>query len=247
MRRTAIVTGASRGLGSALARALAADGWNLVVDARGAADLARAADLVDAAGPGSVEAVPGDIADPRHVAALVEAAESAGPLTLVVNNAGTLGPSPLPPLADVGLDDLRDTLVTNVVAPLGLIQAALPALRRHEGTIVDVTSDAAVEGYEGWGAYGASKAAFEQLSRVLAAEEPTVRVYWVDPGDMNTRMHQDAFPGEDVSDRPDPATRAPAIVRLVAERPPSGRYRVDDLLAARPTGAPGSLLEEVPS
>src|ERR671913_274092 len=203
MRRTAIVTGASRGLGSALARALAADGWNLVVDARGAADLARATDHIAAAGPGSVEAIPGDIADPRHVATLVDAAESAGPLTLLVNNAGTLGPSPLPPLASVP----------------------------------------AVEGYEGWGAYGASKAAFEQLSRVLAAEEPTVRVFWVDPGDMNTRMHQDAFPGEDISDRPDPSTRAPAIVRLVAERPPSGRYRVDDLLAARPTGASGPAAE----
>ncbi|HKH06778.1 MAG TPA: SDR family oxidoreductase [Acidimicrobiales bacterium] len=243
MRRTAIVTGASRGLGSALARALAADGWNLVVDARGAADLARATDHIAAAGPGSVEAIPGDIADPRHVAALVDAAESAGPLTLLVNNAGTLGPSPLPPLASVRPEDLAATLATNVVAPLGLIQAALPALRRHGGTIVDVTSDAAVDGYEGWGAYGASKAAFEQLSRVLAAEEPTVRVFWVDPGDMNTRMHQDAFPGEDISDRPDPSTRAPAIVRLVAERPPSGRYRVDDLLAARPTGASGPAAE----
>jgi NAD(P)-dependent dehydrogenase (short-subunit alcohol dehydrogenase family) len=233
MRRTAIVTGASRGLGSALARHLAADGWDLVVDARHEDDLAAARSEIDTAGPGQVVAIPGDVADPAHVDALVAAATSGDGFTLLVNNAGTLGPTPLPRVADLRPEDLEWTLRANVVVQLGLIQAALPHLRRAAGTIVDVTSDAAVEGYEGWGAYGASKAAFEQLSRVLAAEEAAagVRVYWVDPGDMRTRMHQDAFPGEDISDRPTAASRAPGIARLVDERPPSGRYRVEDLLA----------------
>jgi NAD(P)-dependent dehydrogenase (short-subunit alcohol dehydrogenase family) len=240
MRRTAIVTGASRGLGLALARHLAAAGWNVVADARGAAALAAAADEVDAAGPGAVVAIPGDIAQPAHAAALVAAAAELGGPHLLVNNAGTLGPSPLPRLADLDAADLAATLAINTVAPLHLVQAALPALRARRGTVVDITSDAAVEGYEGWGAYGASKAALEQLSRVLAAEEPDVAVYWVDPGDMNTRMHQDAFPGEDVSDRADPAARAPAIADLVDRRPPSGRYRVDDRLARPPAGPGGS-------
>jgi NAD(P)-dependent dehydrogenase (short-subunit alcohol dehydrogenase family) len=254
MRRTAIVTGASRGLGLALAHHLAATGWNLVVDARGATALAAAADQLEAAArragadrpsaddrPAAVVALPGDIADPRHVAALVAAAAELGGPDLLVNSAGTLGPSPLPRLADVDPADLAATLATNVVAPLGLIQAALPALRDRHAVIVDVTSDAAVEGYEGWGAYGASKAAFEQLSRVLAAEEPDVAVYWVDPGDMNTQMHQDAFPGEDISDRADPADRAPVIARLVDDRPPSGRYRVDDLLSGAARVVPESI------
>ena len=231
MRHTAIVTGASRGLGLALAHELAAAGWDIVADARGATALAAAADRIEAAGPGEVVAIPGDVGDPAHVAALVAAAEQLGGPHLVVNNAGTLGPSPLPRLAEVDPAAVAATLATNVVAPLRLIQATLPALRGHRGVIVDVTSDAAVEGYEGWGAYGASKAAFEQLSRVLAAEEPDVAVYWVDPGDMRTRMHQDAFPGEDISDRAEAGSRAPAIVALVADRPPSGRYRVEDLLA----------------
>ena len=204
MRRTALVTGASRGLGRALAERLAADGWNLVVDARDAGALAEARTAIDAAGPGSVVALPGDVADPVHAAALVTAAAGLGRFELVVNNAGSLGPSPLPHLRD------------------------------HHGALVNVTSDAAVEGYEGWGGYGASKAALEQLSRVLAAEEDSVRVYWVDPGDMRTRMHQDAFPGEDISDRPTPESRVPGLVRLIDERRPSGRYRVDDLLGAAP-------------
>jgi NAD(P)-dependent dehydrogenase (short-subunit alcohol dehydrogenase family) len=161
----------------------------------------------------------------------VAEAAGGGRFGLLVNNAGTLGPTPLPRVADLRPDDLEWTLRANVVAQLRLIQAALPHLRREAGAIVDVTSDAAVEGYEGWGAYGASKAAFEQLSRVLAAEEPDVRVWWVDPGDMNTRMHQDAFPGEDISDRPSATSRVAGIFRLVEERPPSGRYRVEDLLA----------------
>jgi NAD(P)-dependent dehydrogenase (short-subunit alcohol dehydrogenase family) len=190
-----------------------------------------------------VVAVAGDVADPGHVEALVAEAARWGRFALLVNNAGTLGPTPLPRVADLRPEDLEWTLRANVVAQLGLIQAALPHLRREAGTIVDITSDAALEGYEGWGAYGASKAAFEQLSRVLAAEEQDVSVYWVDPGDMNTQMHQDAFPGEDISDRPSAASRVPGVVRLVDERPPSGRYRVEDLLAA----AEAAELEEVTS
>jgi NAD(P)-dependent dehydrogenase (short-subunit alcohol dehydrogenase family) len=177
-------------------------------------------------------ALVGDVDDPVHVTALVNAAAGQGRFELLVNNAGTLGPSPLPHVAWLRTGDLERILRTNVVAPLRIVQAALPHLRAQRGAVVNVTSDAAVEGYEGWGGYGASKAALEQLSRVLAAEEPDVRVYWVDPGDMRTQMHQDAFPGEDISDRPTPASRVPGLVRLVDERRPSGRYRVDDLLGA---------------
>jgi NAD(P)-dependent dehydrogenase (short-subunit alcohol dehydrogenase family) len=229
VRRTALITGGSRGLGLALAHHLAADGWNLVVDGRESDALERARRQVDAAGPGTVIALPGDIADPVHVAALVNAAAGQGGFELLVNNAGTLGPSPLPHVAWLRTGDLERILRTNVVAPLRLIQAALPHLRAAQGAIVNVSSDAAVEGYEGWGGYGASKAALEQLSRVLAAEETDVRVLWVDPGDMRTQMHQDAYPGEDISDRPTPESRVPGLARLVDERWPSGRYRVEDL------------------
>ena len=232
MRRTALITGASRGLGLALAERLAADGWNLVIDGRDAATLGPARSAIDAAGDGGVVALVGDIDDPVHATALVNAAAGQGRFELLVNNAGTLGPSPLPHVAWLRTGDLERILRTNVVAPLRIVQAALPHLRAQRGAVVNVTSDAAIEGYEGWGGYGASKAALEQLSRVLAAEEPDVRVYWVDPGDMRTQMHQDAFPGEDISDRPTPASRVPGLVRLVDERRPSGRYRVDDLLGA---------------
>jgi NAD(P)-dependent dehydrogenase (short-subunit alcohol dehydrogenase family) len=230
VRRTALITGASRGLGRALAERLAADGWNLTIDGRDPVTLEAARAAVDAAGPGTVVALQGDIGDPVHVAALVNAAAGQGRLELVVNNAGTLGPSPLPHVAWLRTGDLERILATNVVAPLRIVQAALPHLREAQGAVVNVTSDAAVEGYEGWGGYGASKAALEQLSRVMAVEEPGVRVYWVDPGDMRTQMHQDAFPGEDISDRPEPHERVPGLVRLLDERPPSGRYRVEDLL-----------------
>ena len=229
MRRTALITGASRGFGRALAERLAADGWNVVIDARGPEALESARVAVDAAGPGTVVALPGDIEDPVHVAALVSAAAGQGRLELVVNNAGTLGPSPLPAVAALRSGDLERTLATNVVAPLRVIQAALPHLRAAHGAVVNVTSDAAVEGYEGWGGYGASKAALEQLSRVLASEEADVRVYAVDPGDMRTQMHQDAFPGEDISDRPLPETRVPGLVRLIERRLPNGRYHVEDV------------------
>ena len=229
MRRTALVTGASRGLGRELAIALAAGGWNLVVDARHPDALERARADIDARGSGTVAALTGDVTDPVHVAALVGTAVELGRFELLVNNAGTLGPSPLPSVARLRSDDLVRAFHTNVVAPLLLVQAALPHLRAARGAIVNVTSDAAVEGYEGWAGYGASKAALEQLSRVLAVEEPRVGVYWVDPGDMRTQMHQDAFPGEDISDRPEPWTKVPGFLGLVARRPPSGRYRIDDL------------------
>jgi NAD(P)-dependent dehydrogenase (short-subunit alcohol dehydrogenase family) len=232
VRATALITGASRGLGLALACRLAADGWNLVIDGRDATALGRARAEIDAAGAGTVVALAGDVDDPVHVTALVSAAAGQGRFELLVNNAGALGPSPLPHVAWLRTGDLERLLRTNVVAPLRLVQAALPHLRARRGAIVNITSDAAVEGYEGWGGYGASKAALEQLSRVLAAEEPELGVYWVDPGDMRTQMHQDAFPGEDISDRPTPDSRAPGLVRLIGARPPSGRYRVTDWLQA---------------
>jgi NAD(P)-dependent dehydrogenase (short-subunit alcohol dehydrogenase family) len=218
----AIITGASRGLGLALATGLAEAGWRLVVDARDAAALAAAA-------PPGARAVPGDVTDPAHRAALVAAADELGGADLLVNNAGILGPSPQPRLGDYPLDVLRSVYEVNVVAPLGLIQLALPGLRARGGSIVNVTSDAAVEGYEGWGGYGSAKAAVEQASNVLAAEEPSVRVWRVDPGDLRTRMHQEAFPDEDISDRPLPETVVPAFLRLVASRPESGRVRLADL------------------
>ena len=222
----AIVTGGSRGLGLAIARGLAAYEWALVIDARGADDLAAAAESL----PGQVIALPGDITDPAHRAALVGAADELGGADLLVNNAGILGPSPLRRLSDHPLDALRDVLEANVIGPLGIVQWALPGLRERGGSIVNITSDAAVEGYEGWGGYGAAKAAIEQASRVLAAEEPGIRVWWVDPGDLRTRMHQAAFPGEDISDRPLPETVVPAFLHLVRTRPESGRVRLADLV-----------------
>ena len=226
----AVVTGASRGLGLALARALGRRGWSVVVDARGAPALEEAAATI--VGAEDVVAVAGDVADPEHRRDLVAAAEKLGGLDLLVNNASVLGPSPQPPLAVYPLDVLARVYEVNVVAPLGLLQAALPLLVASGGSVLNVTSDAAVEPYEGWGGYGSSKAAFEQLSNVLAAELPALRVWWVDPGDMRTRMHQEAYPGEDISDRPSAEERVPGLLRLVEERPPSGRYRVDDLLPA---------------
>jgi NAD(P)-dependent dehydrogenase (short-subunit alcohol dehydrogenase family) len=218
---TALITGASRGLGRALAEGLADRGWRLVLDARGAADLARAtARLPDAT------CVVGDVTDPGHRAALRDAVDRHGRLDLLVNNASDLGPSPLPPLAHYPLDALRNVYETDVVAPLALAQLFLPDLRAARGAIVNVSSDAAVEAYEGWGGYGSAKAALDQVSAVLGAEEPDVRVYAVDPGDMRTAMHQAAFPGEDISDRPEPATVVPALVRLLDQRPESGRIRI---------------------
>lgn len=222
-RRTAIVTGASRGLGLALVRALAADGWRVVADGRDARALH---DALDPLGP-TVVPIAGDVTDPWHRHALVDAA---GPsIDLVVNNAGGLGPSPLPALDSVPLGELNTLFDTNVVAPLGLIQTAFDRLAPG-AVIVDITSDASVEGYEGWGVYGTTKAALDQLGRVLAAEHPELRVLTVDPGDMRTQMHQDAFPGEDISDRPEPDASVPAILALVEGGHPSGRYRAADVV-----------------
>ena len=221
----AVVTGASKGLGLALTRALADRGWSVVVDARDGDALQRAT-----AGRPGVTAVPGDVADPAHRAELVRAVERLGRLDALVNNASTLGASPLPRLDVLPLDTYRQTLEVNVVAPLALVQAFLPLLRASDGRIVNITSDAGVEGYETWGGYGSSKAALEQLSRVLASEEPGLRVYWVDPGDLRTRMHQDAFPGEDISDRPPPEESVPGLLTLVADDRPSGRYAVRELV-----------------
>jgi NAD(P)-dependent dehydrogenase (short-subunit alcohol dehydrogenase family) len=226
----ALLTGASRGLGEALAAGLARRGYALIVDGRDAIALEKAvAALPD--GPG-VQAVPGDVTDPGHREALRAAASQAGGLDLLINNASTLGASPLPPLADYPLPQLRETLETNVVAPVALMQMMLPSLRSRGGAILNITSDAAVEPYAGWGGYGAAKAALEQASNVLAAEENTVRVWWVDPGDLRTAMHQEAFPGEDISDRPLPDAVVPAFLRLISERLPSGRYRAADLFPA---------------
>jgi NAD(P)-dependent dehydrogenase (short-subunit alcohol dehydrogenase family) len=222
MASTAIVTGASRGLGLALARALAARDWRLVIDAR---DLPGVPDDL----PGDVVAIAGDVADPAHRRALVEAA--GGRIDLLVNNASALGPSPLPPLAEYPLDALEEVFLVNSVAPLALVQLALP-LMPAGARILNVTSDAAVEAYAGWGGYGSSKAALEQLTRVLAAEQPGLRVYAVDPGDMRTRMHQDAFPGEDISDRPPPGESVPGLLVLIEGDLPSGRYAARELAAA---------------
>ena len=221
---TALVTGASKGFGRALARVLAERGWRLVIDARNGAELV-AADI-----PGAV-AVAGDVADQRHRAELAAAVDSVGRLDLLVHNASALGPSPLPSLADYPLDALRTVYETNVVAPLALTQVLLPRLAATGATVVTISSDAAAEAYEGWGGYGSSKAALDQLAGVLGVERPDLRVYAFDPGDMRTDMHQRAFPGEDISDRPMPETVVPALLRLVDERPASGRYRAADLAA----------------
>jgi NAD(P)-dependent dehydrogenase (short-subunit alcohol dehydrogenase family) len=228
--QVALITGASKGLGLALAGSLVEDGWSVVIDGRDAATLDGAVrTLRGLSGPDNVIGIAGDVADPAHRAALVEALTGLGGLDLLVNNASTLGPSPLPGLADYPLDEFEHVVGVNVVAPLALLQATLTMLRTRNGTVINVTSDAAVEGYPGWGGYGSSKAALEQLSHVLAAEEPGIRVYWFDPGDMRTAMHQAAFPGEDISDRPLPETVVPAVRRLLGTAPPSGRFRASEL------------------
>jgi NAD(P)-dependent dehydrogenase (short-subunit alcohol dehydrogenase family) len=220
----ALITGASRGLGRAAAHALARRGWSLIVDARRADDLAGAM-----RGLADVVMVPGDVTDPGHRAGVAAAVGRAGGLDVLVNNASRLGPSPQPLLRDYPLDELGRVYDTNVIAPLALIQLVTAPLAAAAGTIVNVSSDAAVEPYPGWGGYGSSKAALDQLTAVLAAEEPSLRCYAFDPGDMRTDMHQQAFPGEDISDRPEPETVIPALLRLIDERPPSGRYRASDL------------------
>jgi len=229
----ALVTGATRGLGRALTTALAERHWSLVIDARDPVLLAETADALRASGAAQVRAVAGDIADADHRARLVAAADEAPDgLDLLVNNASTLGPSPQPRLAEYPLSEIERVYAVNTLAPIALAQAVLPCLERARGRVVNVTSDAAVEPYEGWGGYGSSKAALEQLTAILGAEQPTLRVYAFDPGDMRTQMHQEAFPGEDISDRPLPETVVPSLLRLVDEQLPSGRFRAADLAAA---------------
>jgi NAD(P)-dependent dehydrogenase (short-subunit alcohol dehydrogenase family) len=223
----ALITGASRGLGLALARALAGRGWRLVIDARGADALEAA--RAELATLTEVEALSGDVGDPHHRRALVDAA--GGSIDVLVNNASLLGPSPQPTLAEYPIDVLESVYRVNVLAPLALVQHALPALAAG-ARILNVTSDAAVEAYPGWGGYGSAKAALEQLTAVLAAEHPDLRIYAVDPGDMNTRMHQEAFPGEDISDRPPPEESVPGLLALIGGDAPSGRYSVRELAGA---------------
>jgi NAD(P)-dependent dehydrogenase (short-subunit alcohol dehydrogenase family) len=243
----AIITGASRGLGLATARALAGQGWSVVADARRAEQLQAAAGGIDAAAgldaaagvaaaaglaPGRFVTVPGDVTDPGHRAELVAAARRIGTIALLMNNASRLGPSPQPGLAAYPQPDLAAVYAVNVLAPVALTQLVMADLLSADGTLINVSSDAAVEAYAGWGGYGSSKAALDQVSAILGVEHPSLRVYAFDPGDMRTELHQQAFPGEDISDRPEPDTVAPAVLRLLTERPPSGRYRAADLLAA---------------
>jgi NAD(P)-dependent dehydrogenase (short-subunit alcohol dehydrogenase family) len=227
--RAALITGASRGLGLALARRLAEKGWTLIIDARGAEELeaarAELAELTD------VTAIPGDVTDEEHRRVLAEAAREAGGLDALVNNASVLGPSPQPNLLDYPLDVLEEVYRTNTVAPLALIQAVRNELKPG-ARIVNVTSDAGVEPYPGWGGYGSSKAALEQFSAILAAENPPLRVYWVDPGDMRTQMHQEAFPEEDISDRPLPEESVPGLLELMGSNLTSGRYEARALIHA---------------
>ncbi len=227
---TALITGASRGLGLALTTHLSGHGWRVVVDARSAADLSAAT-----AGLAGVTAVAGDVTDEEHRRALLAAAGDH--LDLLILNASTLGQSPLPPLADYDVDRLRRTFEINTVAPLRLVQLALPALRAAHGTVIAISSDAAVAAYEGWGGYGASKAALDQIANVLAAEETDLRVYAVDPGDMRTQMHAEAFPGEDISDRPLPETVLPALEPVLRGALPSGRYSTGTLAELALAGA----------
>ncbi|HET6688204.1 MAG TPA: SDR family oxidoreductase [Rubrobacter sp.] len=226
--RTAIITGASRGLGLALARTLAEHGWTLIIDARTEEALENA--RAELSRSTRVIAIPGDVTDPEHREDLAEAAREAGGVDALVNNASILGPSPQPELLDYPLDVLEQVYHSNVISPLALIQALNNELK-PQARIINVTSDAAVEPYEGWGGYGSSKAALEQLSNILAAENPGLRVYRVDPGDMRTQMHQEAFPDEDISDRPLPEESVPGFIELLTGDLPSGRYEARELAA----------------
>ena len=222
----AVISGASQGLGHALAEALAGQGWAVVGDARD--EVALTAAMASLPAEGHV-ALTGDVTDPAHRRSLAETADRLGGADLLVNNASTLGASPLPAFVDLEPQVYLRLLDVNVVAPLALVRELLPQLRRRQGAVLNISSDAAVEAYETWGGYGSSKAALDHASRVLAAEEPDLRVYAVDPGDMRTAMHQAAFPGEDISDRPSPATVAPRVLDLLNSSRPSGRYRAADL------------------
>lgn len=229
-RPVALVTGASAGLGLALAHGLADRGWTLVIDARGAEALKAAADALS--DRTDVFPLAGDVTDPDHRADLLDAITELGRLDLLVNNASYLGPSPLQALAAADLDELRRVYEVDVLAPIALTQALLPALTAASGVLINISSDAAVEPYETWGGYGSAKAALDHATRILAAEHPALAVYAVDPGDLRTAMHQAAFPGEDISDRPEPATVVPAFLQLLDKRPASGRYRAAEFTPA---------------
>lgn len=226
VKRTALITGASRGLGLALAQQLAAEGWSLLIDARGTEQLEQA--RLGLARITQIVALAGDIADPVHRRQLVQAAIDLGGLDLIVNNASILGPSPQPPLLEYPNEILLDVYRINLIAPLALI-AALRTTLKPAGRVINISSDAAVTPYEGWGGYGSSKAALDHATAILGAENPGLRVYAVDPGDMRTRMHQEAFPGEDISDRPLPETSIPGLMELINGDQPSGRYIAREL------------------
>jgi NAD(P)-dependent dehydrogenase (short-subunit alcohol dehydrogenase family) len=225
--KTILITGASRGLGLALARRLARENWTLIIDARGAEDLETA--RTELAQQTRVIALPGDVSGEEHRQALAEAAHEAGGLDALVNNASILGPSPQPQLLDYPIGVLEEVYRTNAFAPLALVQSLRNELKPG-ARIINVTSDAAVEPYEGWGGYGSSKAALEQLSAILAAENPSLHVYRVDPGDMRTQMQGEAFPGEDISDRPLPEESVPGLLELLEGDLPSGRYEARALI-----------------
>jgi NAD(P)-dependent dehydrogenase (short-subunit alcohol dehydrogenase family) len=227
-KRTAVITGASRGLGLALAKELSGRGWQLIIDARGAEALEEVRRELSGIAESDVVALVGSITDPAHREALAEAAGRFGGVDVIINNAGMLGPSPQPSLLDYPLDVLEEVYRTNVVAQLGVIQALRSQLR-SDARIINVTSDAGVEAYEGWGGYGSAKAALEHLSAILAAENREWRVYWVDPGDMRTEMQRQAFPDEDISDRPLPEESVPGFIPLLEGNLPSGRYKAHAL------------------
>ncbi|HSJ90328.1 MAG TPA: SDR family oxidoreductase [Anaerolineales bacterium] len=228
--KNALITGASRGLGLALARQLAQQGWGLIIDARGKKALEQAG--LELATKTNVIAIAGDVTAQSHRKKLLKAAQGLGGLDLIVNNASLLGPSPQPQLLAYPLDVLEEVYRANVIAPLAIIQMLLPVLN-PDACIINVTSDAAVEAYSGWGGYGSSKAALEHLSHTLAEENPSLRVYWVDPGDMRTQMQQEAFPDEDISDRPLPEESVPGLLALIEGKEPSGRYRAREVVGSK--------------
>jgi NAD(P)-dependent dehydrogenase (short-subunit alcohol dehydrogenase family) len=227
MQPTALITGASRGLGRALARRLASDGWDLIIDARNPIALEEVRHELERFS--KIIAISGDVKDTAHLKELADASQTQGGLHAVINNAGILGPSPQPPLLDYPLETLKQVFLTNVIAPLELIQKVQEHL--HPGArLINITSDAGINAYPGWGGYGSSKAALEHLSSTLAAENPLLHIYWVDPGDMRTQMHQEAFPDEDMSDRPPPEASVPGLMFLLSNDLPSGRYIASELV-----------------